>query len=175
MTAENRPTESVTNQPNPAGTMQTGPDERELVFTNLIDAPRTEVFRAWTDPGQLAQWWGPRGMTNPICEVDLRPGGTYRIVMRDPEGGDHPVSGIYREIAAPERLVFSISPPMEMGQPNLDQVWTVTFAEHDGKTRLITRNQFRSGADREAALQLGHAEGVSQSLDRLHEHMASLH
>src|SRR5258708_29275739 len=89
--------------------------ERELVITRIFDAPRELVFKVWTDPKHLAQWWGPQGFTNPVCEIDLRPGGALRIVMRAPDGAEHPMTGIYREIVAPERLGFPTLPVHSAG------------------------------------------------------------
>ena len=81
--------------------------EREVVITRVFDAPRSLVFKAWTDPEHMARWWGPRGFTNPICELDARVGGAWRIVMRSPAGIEYPCGGVYREIVEPERLVFT--------------------------------------------------------------------
>jgi uncharacterized protein YndB with AHSA1/START domain len=81
--------------------------ERELVIERVFDAPPELVFQAWTQPAHLARWWGPKGFTNPVCEVDLRVGGAWRIVMRAPNGVEYPGGGIYREIVVPERLVFT--------------------------------------------------------------------
>src|SRR6267378_4035150 len=81
--------------------------ERELVLTRIIDAPRELVFRMWTDAVHLAKWWGPRDFTNPVCEIDFRPGGALRFVMRAPNGTDYPMGGVFREIIEPERLVFT--------------------------------------------------------------------
>jgi uncharacterized protein YndB with AHSA1/START domain len=81
--------------------------KREVVITRVFDAPRGLVFKAWTDPKHMAQWWGPRGFTNPICELDARVGGAWRIVMRSPAGIEYPCGGVYREIVEPERLVFT--------------------------------------------------------------------
>jgi uncharacterized protein YndB with AHSA1/START domain len=147
--------------------VQYGEDVRELLFTRIIDAPRALVFRAWTDPVHFARWWGPHGMTNPICEMDLRVGGAYRIIMRDETGHDHPVSGTYLEIVAPERLVMTVAAVDRTAQPVFLQTWTVTFAECEGKTRLTVVDRFASAADRDAANQMGHAEGASQSFERL--------
>ena len=81
--------------------------ERVLVIERVFDAPRGLVFKAWTEPRRLAQWWGPKGFTNPVCEIDARPGGTLRIVMRAPDGAEHPMKGVLREVIEPERLVFT--------------------------------------------------------------------
>ena len=74
----------------------------EVVLTRTFAAPRSLVFKAWIDPEHLAQWWGPHGFTNPVRELDPRPGGRWRIVMRGPDAADHPAKGVYREVVAPE-------------------------------------------------------------------------
>src|SRR5208282_1015543 len=107
--------------------------ERELVITRIFDAPRELVFKAWTDPRHVAQWWGPKGFTNPVCEMDVRPGGALRIVMRAPDGSEYPMTGIFREIVAPERLVFTNVAVDKAGKPLLEGLTTVTFAEAGGK------------------------------------------
>jgi uncharacterized protein YndB with AHSA1/START domain len=81
--------------------------DHELVITRLIDAPRERIFAAWTDPKQLARWWGPHGMTTPVCEMDLRPGGVFRTVMRARDGTEYPHAGVFLELVAPERIVFT--------------------------------------------------------------------
>src|SRR5580658_229001 len=74
---------------------------RELVVTRMIDAPRPLVFKAWTDPEQIAHWWGPKGFVTVDYEMDIRPGGAYRLTMRSPEGTDHRKRGVYLQIIAP--------------------------------------------------------------------------
>lgn len=138
-----------------------------------------------SSPGSSARH---HNFTNPVCEVDLRPGGAYHIVVRDPEGTDYPVRGVYQEIVEPDRLVFTVGahdhPPewreqlgsaasLEATGPDLHQVWTVLFEEHEGKTKLTVHNRFDSTAIRDAALKLGHAYGVSESLDRLEQSLTS--
>ncbi len=80
---------------------------RELVLTRIIDAPREKVFRAWTDPGLLKQWFAPLPYTTPVAELDVRPGGGNLIVMRDPQGNDMPNRGVYLEVVENERLVIT--------------------------------------------------------------------
>ncbi len=77
--------------------------ERELVVTRIIDAPRDLVFKAWTEPEQVARWWGPQGFVTTHCDMDIRPGGAFRCCMRSPAGTDHWKRGVYREIVEPER------------------------------------------------------------------------
>ncbi len=143
--------------------------DRELTITRVFDAPRHLVFKAWTDPRHLAHWWGPSGFTLPVCEMDFRPGGTYRFCMRSPEGRDSWVQGVYREIVEPERLVMSGGWLDADGKPGYQTVTTVTFEEHDGKTRLTLHNGvFESVASRDS-----HRGGWSSSLDRLAEYVAT--
>src|SRR6266700_4700312 len=108
--------------------------ERELVITRIFDAPRELVFKVWTDPKHMAQWWGPQGFTNPVCEIDVRPGGALRIVMRAPVGAQHPMRGVFREILEPERLVFTNIAVDADGNHLLEGITKITFAEHGGKT-----------------------------------------
>ena len=159
-------------------------DERDFVITRVLDAPRALVFRAWTDPAQLARWWGPSGFTTPVSEVDLRPGGAWRIVMRSPDGVDYPLRGVYREIVEPERLVYTVNlqeHPTEWreqierdagGEVTHESVDTVTFEVQDGRTLVTVRSRFTSRAVRDAMVKMGMHEGWSETLDRLAELVA---
>ena len=151
----------------------TKPAERELVITRIFDAPRELVFKAWTDPKHVAQWWGPKEFTNPVCELDVRPGGAILIHMRGPDDVVYPMKGVYREIVPPERLVFTDSAfEDEEGNPQLEDLTTVTFVEHEGKTKLTLHAVVVKAAPAvEGALE-GMEEGWNQSLDRLTEHLA---
>src|ERR1700730_7092158 len=93
--------------------------ERELKITRVFDAPREMVFKAWTDPKLLAQWWGPKGFTNPVCELDVRPGGAIRVHMRGPDGTVYPMTGVYQEVVEPERIVFTSPRWMRKATPCL--------------------------------------------------------
>lgn len=151
------------------------PNERTVVITRIFDAPRELVFKAWTDPSHLAQWWGPKGFTNPVCEVDLRPGGTLRIVMRAPDGAEHPMMGVFREIAPPERLVFTNIAIDRDGKTLLDGVTTVTFAEWGaGKTRLTVESRAVARVDFASRMLEGMEAGWTQTIDRLGEHIAKI-
>src|SRR6266576_4505343 len=90
---------------------------RELVITRTFDTPREIVFKMWTDPKHMAQWWGPHGFTNPVCELDARPGGAIRIHMRGPDGTVYPMTGVYQESVEPERLVCTSAALAESGKP----------------------------------------------------------
>jgi uncharacterized protein YndB with AHSA1/START domain len=109
----------------------------ELHLTRIVGAPRALVFRAWTDPKQVVQWWGPRGFTNPVCEWDARPGGAIRIHMRGPDGTVYPMGGVFKEIVEPERLVFiSTALTDENSKPLFEILNTITFEVFHGITKL---------------------------------------
>jgi uncharacterized protein YndB with AHSA1/START domain len=143
--------------------------ERELTLTRVLDAPRELVFRLWTDPKHLAQWWGPMGFTNPECEMDARPGGALRIVMRAPDGTDYPMIGTYHEVTPPERLVFSFSAVDGQGDRLIDGLTTVTFAERGGKTELIVQTRAVALVPPAIRMLEGMDAGWRQTLDRLDE------
>ena len=140
--------------------------ERELVITRVFDAPRPLVFKAWTEPDRLVRWWGPQGFTTPSCTTDVRPGGAFRFCMRSPEGTDHWLRGVYREIVEPERLVFTWAWEDAEGKPGHETVLTVSFAEHGAKTKLTLHQAvFESITARDS-----HQGGWTSSLDRLAEY-----
>jgi uncharacterized protein YndB with AHSA1/START domain len=140
---------------------------RELVITRILDAPRSLVFKMWTDPTHIAQWWGPRGFTNPVCDMDVRPGGAIRMVMRGPGGVDYPMTGVFHEIVAPERLVLTTAVDDADGNRVLEAHNTVTLAEHGGKTTLTVRARIVRATAAAAPMLAGMEAGWSQSLERL--------
>lgn len=137
-----------------------GSADRSMVLTRLFDAPVATVFAAWTQPKALARWWGPKDFTLPGCEVDFRPGGAYRMVMRDPAGNEYPFHGHYREIVPNERIVFNA---VIEDSPGVEVLTTVTFVEEDGKTRLTVRQDIPA----DEAAGKGQMEGWSGSLEKL--------
>lgn len=145
--------------------------EPELVMTRVFDAPRDLVFKAWTEPEHLERWQGaPRGFTVPTHEADIRPGGTYRVCMRSPEGVDHWLQGVYREVVEPERLVFTHVWLDAAGNPGKETLVTITFADRGGKTELTLRQTgFKSVGSRD-----GHNEGWTSTFDRLAEYLQNL-
>jgi uncharacterized protein YndB with AHSA1/START domain len=143
--------------------------ERELTLVRIFNAPREVVFKAWTDPKQLATWWGPKVFTNPVCEVDARPGGAWRIVMRAPDGTEYPCGGVYREIVAPERLVFTNNATDRDGKPLLEGFTTVTFEDLAGKTKLTLQTRAVGLVPYAPKMLAGMEAGWSQSLDKLAE------
>jgi uncharacterized protein YndB with AHSA1/START domain len=140
---------------------------REIVASRVFDAPRDLVFQMWTDPEHVAQWWGPRGFTNTIHEMDVRPGGVWRFVMHGPDGVDYQNKIVYIEIVKPERLVYS-----HVSGPQFQM--TVTFAEQGGKTKVTARMLFESATLRENVVkQFGAIEGLNQTLERLGERLGA--
>jgi uncharacterized protein YndB with AHSA1/START domain len=144
--------------------------ERELVITRIFDAPRRLVFAAWTDPEHAAHWWGPRGFVSLSCEMDVRPGGGWRRVMRSPAGVTHVASGVYREVAAPERLVFTYAWEDAMGRLGHQALVTVTFVERAGQTELTLRHSFFETV----AARDDHRDGWSGCLDRFAGYLATV-
>ncbi|MGA2583588.1 MAG: SRPBCC domain-containing protein [Tepidisphaeraceae bacterium] len=157
-------------------------DERDYVISRVFDAPRNLVYQMWTDPKHLANWWGPSTFTNPVCEMDVRPGGTFRIVMRAPDGSEFPFRGVYREVVPNERLIYTndcsqhpaawhkmVDPTGRFAttDPKNGPVTTVTFDEHNGKTTMTVHMRFQSAEMRDGFVKIGMNEGWSQSFDDL--------
>lgn len=141
--------------------------ERELTITRIFDAPRELVFAMWTNPVHLAQWWGPKDFTNPVCEVDARSGGVFRIVMRAPDGREHPMKATFVEIVPSERLVFTSVAVDADGDPLLDGLTTVTFDEWNGKTTLTVHTRATALVPLANRMLEGMNAGWTQSIDRL--------
>ena len=143
----------------------------EIEFSRVFDAPRRLVFEAHAKPEHVRRWWGPRGSTMTTCELDFRPGGRWRFVIRTRGGKEVAFHGEYREIVAPERFVWTFGFD---GMPGPAGVETYTFTEHDGKTTLTSVGLFDSIASRDAAIQSGMETGAAETWDRLEELLASL-
>jgi len=136
-----------------------------VVITRLLNASQALVFEAWTRPEHLVRWFGPTGYGLAACEVDFRVGGEYRFCMRSPEGRDHWVSGIYREIVVPERLVFTWNRRPGDVEDISESLVTITLEPQNGKTLLTLRHEaLRSAKDR-----VDHRGGWSEALQRLVE------
>ncbi len=141
---------------------------RELMLTRIIDAPREKVYRAWTEPGLLKQWFAPLPWTTPRAETDVRPGGSSLIVMRGPDGQEFPNRGVYLEVVKNERLVFTDA-YTEAWQPAEKPFMTVilTFEDESGKTRYTARVRHWTEADREQHEKMGFHQGWGQCADQL--------
>jgi uncharacterized protein YndB with AHSA1/START domain len=147
---------------------------REFVITREFDAPRELVFQAWTDPKHLAQWWGPKGFTNPVCEWDAQAGKKIYVVMRAPNETDYPMGGAFIEVVVPERLIFTSGALDEKGEMLFEFLHTATFAEENGKTKLTLRSRVlktTAGANKYIG---GFEAGMTQSLERLAEYLTKV-
>lgn len=147
--------------------------EREITITRVFDAPRALVFKAWTDTNHLAQWWGPRGFTNPVCEIDARVGGTLRIHMRGPDGNVYPMKGEIRELVAPERLVFTNIAVDQAGNHIIEGLTTVTFADEGGKTKMTLHARGTGMVGKAVDYLKGMETDWTQSIDRLEAFLAA--
>jgi uncharacterized protein YndB with AHSA1/START domain len=150
----------------------TTPSDREIRLTRLFDAPRHLVFEAMTRPEHVKRWWGRlgEGYSVPVCEIDLRPGGAWRFVNRHP-AGEAVFYGVYREITAPERLVFTeIYEPF----PDVESVVTSVFTDQHGKTRLTATCLYPSVDVRDMVMKTGMAKGAAISYDQLENLVSEL-
>ncbi|MEF3305235.1 SRPBCC family protein [Paenibacillus sp. GYB003] len=159
------------NQGNAASETTTSVVDREIVVNRYFDAPRELVFRTWTDPDHLSNWWGPQGFTITTSEFDARPGGVWRYVMHGPNGVDYDNKITYIEVAEPEKLVYSHGD----GEDDEHFRVTVTFKANGKRTELTMRSVFKSIEELQKAVQeYGAIEGAKQTLDRLEKQLATL-
>jgi uncharacterized protein YndB with AHSA1/START domain len=149
--------------------------DRDLIITRVFNAPREKVFKAWTDPELLKQWFAPLPYTTPLAELDVRPGGGNLIVMRGPDGADMPNRGVYLEVVENERLVFTDA-YTKAWEPSEKPFMTVilTFEAVGGKTRYTARVRHWTVADREAHEKMGFHQGWGQCADQLAALVAKL-
>ena len=160
------------------GSLLTNIVTKSLIITCIFDAPRELVFKAWTDPKLIEKWWGPRGVTNPICKLDAGPGGAIHIVMLagkdlgDLEGQEWPMKGTFDEIIRPERIVFTSSAIEDKdGNPQLEQKVTIMFEDLEGKTKMTLHVVVtKAGPGTEGPLS-GMKIGWNQSIDKLGEEL----
>jgi uncharacterized protein YndB with AHSA1/START domain len=151
----------------------TTPSELEIAMTRMFDAPRHLVFEAMTRPEHVRRWFGCAEFDLPVCEIDLRVGGAYRFVMRNPEGVESTLQGVYREVVRPERIVFTERFSMPGFTSDEYQV-TSTFTELGGKTTLTTTILHKTRENRDGHLNSGIEIGVAPAYDRLAEVVATM-
>ena len=144
--------------------------EAELTFTRVFNALRALVWKAWTDPKHLAQWWGPKGFTTVVVAIDLRVDGIFHLDLHGPDGAIYPCKGVYQEVVEPERIVYrgemAEGHPCGAGIP--PRAWvTITFIEHNNKTTLTHHTRFESATRRAAAVHERFSISWQESLERL--------
>jgi len=155
----------------PDATTYATPTDREVVITRVVDAPRHLVFAAWTDPKLLPRWMtGPEGWTMPVCDIDLRPGGTWRFVWRRADGSEMGMTGSYKEVSPPERLVTT----EKWGPEWPETTNTLILTQQNGGTLMTLTILYPSKEARDAALKTGMADGTEKSYDRLVELLKTL-
>ena len=149
----------------------TTPSDREIVMTREFDAPRELVFEAHSSCEHLSKWWGPRKYEVVSCDVDFRPGGSWRIVHRGPDGEEYGFHGKYREIVPPERITWTFE---FEGTPGSVTVETMTLEEHDGKTTFSATSVYDTVQERDGMLESGMESGAAEAMDRLDEYLEVL-
>lgn len=147
------------------------PSDNEIVMTRTFAAPRELVFRAFTDPELLVQWWGQRSSTTVVDKFDLKPGGLWRYVQVTPNGDEYALNGEFREITPPERLVNTFE---FEGMPGYLLVEATSFEENGGTTTVTSTSVFDTIEDRDGMLDSGMEAGAAESYDRLEELLATL-
>lgn len=155
-------------------TLRAEPGTQEMLITREFDAPRELVFKTFTDPKLLPQWWGPRYLTTEVDTMDVRPGGQWRFLNRDAEGKEYAFHGVYHEVLAPERIIdtFEFEGLPETGHVTLETMKLEALP--GGRTRLKIQSVFQSVADRDGMLQSDMEEGVNDTYDRLAELLEKL-
>ncbi|WP_255168243.1 SRPBCC family protein [Natrononativus amylolyticus] len=155
-------------------TTEFDPSDYDMTITRTFDAPRERVFEAWTDPDRVEQWWGPAGFTSTVHELEVRPGGAFRLDMHAPDGTVYPDSGEFHEVEPPERLVLtSRAFEDEDGAYGLEVYNTVTFAERGGRTELTLEAEVIAARPEVAEALEGMELGWSQSLEKLDDTVAA--
>ncbi|HEY4112626.1 MAG TPA: SRPBCC family protein [Rhizomicrobium sp.] len=150
--------------------------EREVKILRTFNAPLKLVWAAWTEPAHIAQWWGPRGFSNPVCEWEARPGGKLHVVMRANDEiakmiarAHHPMTGEFTEVVPMQRLAFVSTAVDDAGKPLLESLTTVRFAERDGKTEMVLHAQAKGLVAIAEQMLQGMEAGWTQSIDKLED------
>jgi uncharacterized protein YndB with AHSA1/START domain len=145
------------------------PGTHEIVITRSFDAPRELVFKAFTDADAVRQWWGLNSTETVVDQLEARPGGRWRFVQRDGDGNEFGFHGVYHDLQAPERIVYTFE---FEGMPGHVLLETLVFEDQDGRTQMTDTSVFQSVADRDGMLQSGMESGAAESMDRLDEYLA---
>jgi uncharacterized protein YndB with AHSA1/START domain len=144
----------------------TAPAEREIHVERIFEAPRERVFAAHTDPELISRWWGPRATSTRVEEMEARPGGRWRFVIRNSDGSETGFRGVYREVVAPERIVQTFE---WEGLPGHVSVDSATFEDLGDRTRVISSTVFHTPEERDGMLESDMERGLNESYERLDE------
>jgi uncharacterized protein YndB with AHSA1/START domain len=145
------------------------PSDREIRLEREFGAPRERVFAVMTDPALISEWWGPRGTTTEVDQMDVRPGGAWRYVVRNADGSETAFRGVYREIASPERIVQTFE---WEGMPGHISIDTAVLEDLGERTRLVTTSLFHTTEERDGMLSSGMEGGAGETYARLEELLA---
>jgi uncharacterized protein YndB with AHSA1/START domain len=151
-------------------TVLSTPADREIRSERVFDASRERVFAAYTDPELIPEWWGPRRMTTIVDQMDVRPGGAWRFIMREPNGDESGFRGTYREVTPPLRIVQTFE---WEGMPGHVILETATFEDLGGRTKVTTSSLFHATEERDGMLASGMEQGLTETHDRLAELLAN--
>ncbi len=144
--------------------------DREIHVERVFDAPRERVFAAYIDPELIPRWWGPRGTTTIVDEMDASAGGKWRFVMHDPDGSETGFRGVFREVTPHERIVQTFE---WEGMPGHVSVDTAVFEDlGDGRTKVVTDSIFHFAEERHGMIESGMERGMNETFDRLDELLA---
>ena len=141
-------------------------NEAVITMTRTLDAPRERVWGAFTDPKHVVRWYGGKGFENPVCEMDVRPGGHWRHVMRTPDGAEHALHFVFVEVVRPERLSWQAVAHGNVGGEPLP-LSTVTLEEHGGRTKLRFVARFKTLAERDLAMSWGFSAVLAEGVDKM--------
>ncbi len=160
----------MTSQEQTAATITT-PSDREIHIERVFDAPRDRVFAVYTDPELIPEWWGPRGTTTEVVEMDARTGGDWRFVSHGSDGSQTGFRGTYREVSPPERIVQTFEWD---GMPGYVSVETAVFEDLGDRTKVTTTSLFYTTEERDGMLGSGMEGGLNETYARLDELLAKL-
>ncbi len=142
------------------------PGKQEIIITREFDAPPALVFKAFTDPDLIPRWWGPASLTTLVDKMDARAGGSWRFVQHDAAGNEYAFHGVYHDVLAPERLVYTFE---WEGLPGHALLETVIFEASGGKTKITDTSVFQTLEDRDGMVANGMEGGAAESMDRMAE------
>jgi uncharacterized protein YndB with AHSA1/START domain len=161
----------MTNDQQMAPATITTPTDRSIHIERVFDAPRDQVFAAYTDPKLIPEWWGPRGTTTVVDRMDVEAGGSWRFVSRNSDGSETAFRGTYREVTPPERIVQTFE---WEGMPGHVAVDTATFEDLGDRTKVTTTSLFHTPEERDGMLASGMEHGLNETYARLDELLARL-
>ena len=142
----------------------TSDTDNDIVVSRLINAPRELVYKACTIPEQMAQWWGPFGFTNPVCELDVRVGGKWRVEQKGPDGNIYKFGGVYKELIKNVRIVWTFK---FEGVPASESLGILEFEDKNGKTLVTVTTRLKTIEEKEGMMKYGAKMGTEQSYERL--------